>query len=193
MLCVTVTNRKKPDSHRVRAEQWRNCELSGLITRSLTKGVNEGVRKNTGRFKKRPNDEFSILVQNKDSLHGPLYSLGYADWNQVPGYICFFRWDPASATLGYKMAGPSACSHALGNRTGLSQNLKSWEGDPGVSLATIPSVLQLQESRHPCLKQHSLWGRNVDILFPLLRRVLLSAPETLHNLSEVIWSPVDNS
>lgn len=33
----------------------------------------------------------------------------------------------------------------------------------------------------------------MDILFPLLRRVLLSAPETLHSLSEVICSPVDNS
>lgn len=84
-------------------------------------------------------------------------------------------------------------SHARGNRTGLSQNLKSWEGEPSVSLATIPSVLLLQESRHPCLKQHSLWDLNVDILFPLLRRVLLSAPETLHSLSEVFGSPVDNS
>lgn len=39
--------------------------------------------------KKRPKDEFSILVRNKDSLRGPLHSLGYPVWNQVPGYICF--------------------------------------------------------------------------------------------------------
>lgn len=77
-LCVTVTNRKKPDSHRVRAEQRRNCELSGLIIRSLKKGVDEGVRKNTRRLKKRPKDEFSILVRNKDSLRGPVHSLAYA-------------------------------------------------------------------------------------------------------------------
>lgn len=30
-------------------------------------------------IKKRPHDEFSFLVLNKDSLQDPLYSLGYAD------------------------------------------------------------------------------------------------------------------